>query len=179
MDEVQGEVLDIREELEKHGPPGRGTGGGNAQGGYTGGQQANGDDAYTAFNMQQQQELMADQDMALEGVSRTVGNLREQAHEMNRELEEQREMLEEVDRDAERVEGKLKRGVRDLNGFIRKNEGISLRPLPPKGAGSARANDVGRHGKFMLHRVASPSASHTPGNVINYLEVIFLSSPYT
>lgn len=136
VDEVQGEVLDIREELEKHGPPGRGTGGGSAQGGYTGGQQANGDDAYTAFNMQQQQELMADQDMALEGVSRTVGNLREQAHEMNRELEEQREMLEEVDRDAERVEGKLKRGVRDLNGFIRKNEGISLSPLPPKEQGA-------------------------------------------
>lgn len=125
-------MLDIREELEKHGPPGRGGGGGGAQGGYTGGQQANGEDAYTAFNLQQQQELMADQDMALEGVSKTVGNLREQAHEMNRELEEQREMLEEVDRDAERVEGKLKRGVKDLNGFIRKNEGIFS--CSPKGA---------------------------------------------
>lgn len=124
MDEVQGEALDIREEVEKHGPPGRG--GGGAQGGYLGGQQASGDDAYTAFNLQQQQELLADQDLALEGVSRTVGNLREQAHEMNRELEEQTEMLEEVDRDVERVEGKLKRGVRDLNGFIRKNEGMRI-----------------------------------------------------
>lgn len=126
VDEVQGEVLDIREELEKHGPPGRGGGGGGAQGGYAGGQQVDGDDAYTAFNLQQQQELMADQDLALEGVSRTVGNLREQAHEMNRELEEQREMIEEVDRDADRVESKLKRGVKDLNGFIRKNEGIFM-----------------------------------------------------
>lgn len=133
MDEVQGEVLDIREELEKHGPPGRGSGGGGAQGGYAGGQQADGDDVYTAFNLQQQQELMADQDLALEGVSRTVGNLREQAHEMNRELEEQREMIEEVDRDAERVESKLKRGVKDLNGFIRKNEGIFM---SPNGAGA-------------------------------------------
>lgn len=67
--------------------------------------------------------LLKDQDLALEDVSRTVGNLREQAHEMNRELEEQVGMLEEVDRDATRVEDKLRRGVRDLNGFIRKNEG--------------------------------------------------------
>lgn len=97
------------------------------QGGYSGGGEAygsGGDDTYTQFNLQQQQELLADQDLALEGVSRTVGNLREQAHEMNRELEEQAEMLEEVDRDAGRVEGKLKKGVRDLNGFIRKNEGM-------------------------------------------------------
>lgn len=170
MDEVQGEVLDIREELEKHGPPGRGGGGGGAQGGYAGGQQADGDNAYTAFNLQQQQELMADQDLALEGVSRTVGNLREQAHEMNRELEEQREMIEEVDRDAERVESKLKRGVKDLNGFIRKNEGIFM---SPNGAG-VRSDSESRYGKFVLHRGANFGAYCTPSATTNSLKAPFL-----
>jgi len=55
-------------------------------------------------------------------VFRTVGNLRDQAHVMGRELGEQAEMIDAVDRDAERVQGKLGRGLKDLNRFIRKNE---------------------------------------------------------
>ncbi|KAI5838154.1 t-SNARE [Morchella snyderi] len=118
VDEVSNEVSDIREELAKY-SPGSGAGGSSYPGG---GEGASADETYTQFNLQQQQELLADQDLALEDVSRTVGNLREQAHEMNRELEEQAEMLDGVDSDATRVEDKLRRGVRDLNGFIRKNE---------------------------------------------------------
>ncbi|KAH8146757.1 uncharacterized protein LAJ45_09131 [Morchella importuna] len=118
VDEVSNEVSDIREELARH-SPGSGAGGSSYPGGGGG---TSADEAYTQFNLQQQQELLAGQDLALEDVSRTVGNLREQAHEMNRELEEQAEMLDGVDRDATRVEDKLRRGVRDLNGFIRKNE---------------------------------------------------------
>jgi len=72
--------------------------------------------------MQYQQEIIHDQDEMLEGVSRTVVNLREQANVMNRELEEQTGVLGALDGDVDRVEHKLKKGVRDLNTFIRKNE---------------------------------------------------------
>ena len=49
------------------------------------------EDSYVVWEQEQQQVIMAEQDEVLEGVYRTVGNLREQAHEMGRELEEQAE----------------------------------------------------------------------------------------
>jgi t-SNARE syntaxin family protein len=82
-----------------------------------------GGDAYAALEQQRQVEIMAEQDEALDGVFQTVGNLREQAHVMGRELEEQGGMLDEVDGIADRVGGKLKGGMGRLNGIIRKNEG--------------------------------------------------------
>jgi len=81
-------------------------------------------DGYGEFEMQRQEEIMAEQDDALEGVFRTVGNLRGQADAMGRELEEQAEILDEVDNVADRVGGKLQTGLAKIGYVIRKNEGM-------------------------------------------------------
>ncbi|PYI29786.1 hypothetical protein BP00DRAFT_416982 [Aspergillus indologenus CBS 114.80] len=82
-----------------------------------------GDDYYAAMEQQRQMELMHEQDEQLDGVFRTVGNLRQQADDMGRELEEQAVMIDEVDTLADRVGGKLQSGMSRLKHIIRKNEG--------------------------------------------------------
>ena len=80
-------------------------------------------DEYEAFEQQRQVEIMQEQDEALDGVYKTVGNLRQQANDMGRELEDQHEMLEEVDTLADRVGGKLQGGIKRVGHLVRKNEG--------------------------------------------------------
>lgn len=85
-------------------------------------------DEYEAFEQQRQVEIMHEQDEALDDVFKTVGNLRQQANDMGRELEEQHEMLDEVDTLADRVGGKLQTGIKKVGWVIKKNEG-ELTPL--------------------------------------------------
>lgn len=80
------------------------------------------DDPYAEFEQQQQLEMMREQDQHLDGVFRTVGNLRQQADDMGRELEEQREILEVVDDAADRVGSRLQNGMQKLQYVIRNNE---------------------------------------------------------
>ncbi|KAG0133783.1 t-SNARE [Tuber indicum] len=123
VDEVEGEVGDMREEINATSSlPSRQNAGATATGVMDDGGDEEG--GWSGYEMQYQQEIIHDQDEMLEGVSRTVVNLREQANVMNRELEEQTEVLGALDGDVDRVEHKLKKGVRDLNTFIRKNEGL-------------------------------------------------------
>ena len=82
------------------------------------------EDAYGEFEHQQQIEMMHEQDEQLDGVFRTVGNLRIQAEDMGRELEEQGVLLDEVDTLADRVGGKLQIGVKKVGHIIKKNEGM-------------------------------------------------------
>ncbi|KAF2021139.1 hypothetical protein BU24DRAFT_404184 [Aaosphaeria arxii CBS 175.79] len=84
------------------------------------------DDHYAQFEQEQQLEMMHEQDQALDGVFRTVGNLRQQADDMGRELEEQGEMLQDVDNVADRVGGKLQTGLQKVGWVIKKNEGRFL-----------------------------------------------------
>lgn len=84
-------------------------------------------DEYAAFEQERQLEIMNEQDEALDGVFRTVGNLRQQANDMGRELEEQAEILEDVDNVADRVGGKLQTGIKKVGYVLRKNEGWSTR----------------------------------------------------
>jgi HPt (histidine-containing phosphotransfer) domain-containing protein len=86
------------------------------------------DDNYAAFEQERQMEMMHEQDEALDGVFRTVGNLRQQADDMGRELEEQGEMLNDVDNVADRVGGKLQIGLKRVGDVIKKNEGASSHP---------------------------------------------------
>ncbi|GAM83946.1 hypothetical protein ANO11243_019360 [Dothideomycetidae sp. 11243] len=79
-------------------------------------------DGYGEFEEQRQMEIMAEQDEALDGVFRTVGNLRMQADTMGRELEEQAELLDSVDNIADRVGGKLQTGMKKIGWVIKKNE---------------------------------------------------------
>lgn len=80
-------------------------------------------DGYAQFEEQRQMEMMAEQDEQLDGVFRTVGNLRLQADTMGRELEEQADILDDVDQVTDRVGGKLQTGLKKIGYVIRKNEG--------------------------------------------------------
>ncbi|RPB03880.1 hypothetical protein L873DRAFT_1760424 [Choiromyces venosus 120613-1] len=122
VDEVEGEVGDMREELNSTSSSSSRQNAGAAAGVAMDDRRDEEGGGWNGYEMQYQQEIMHDQDEMLEGVSRTVVNLREQADVMNRELEEQTEMLGALDGDVDRAEHKLKKGVRDLNTFIRKNE---------------------------------------------------------
>ncbi|KAI9690674.1 MAG: hypothetical protein M1820_009908 [Bogoriella megaspora] len=81
-----------------------------------------GEDEYAAFEQGRQMEMMHEQDEALDGVFKTVGNLRQQADDMGRELEEQSEMLKDVDTVADRVGDKLQSGIKKVGWVIKKNE---------------------------------------------------------
>ena len=80
-------------------------------------------DDYEVFERQRQVEMMHEQDEALDGVFKTVGNLRQQADEMGKELEEQGEMLEDADKLADRLGGKLQNGIKRVGWVIKNNEG--------------------------------------------------------
>jgi len=82
-----------------------------------------GRDGYETFEQGRQQELLEEQDTALDWVFRTVGNLRQQADDMGKELEEQGELLDDVDVLADRVGGKLENGIKRIGWVIKKNEG--------------------------------------------------------
>lgn len=127
MEEVGGEVEDMREELKNVASSQKRAG---ANGSALPPPSAFDPDApegdeYEAFEQQRQVEIMQEQDEALDGVFKTVGNLRQQADDMGRELEEQQEMLEEVETLAERVQGKLSTGIKKVGWVIKKNEGRS------------------------------------------------------
>lgn len=141
VQEIGGEVEDMREELNKHntlssssaaaaaaarGPRGAaGTdlpdpsafaiqpdGGGGGE-----------EEDYTAeFEQHQQMAMMREQDEHLDGVFQTVGSLRRMADDMGREMEEQVEMLDETDRLADRVGGRLQTGMDKLRYVVRHNE---------------------------------------------------------
>ena len=138
VQEVGGEIEDMREELARQVGASVG-GGGSSGGGRTGGAAAaddlphpnsfaiadgegDADDNYAEFEQQQQVQMMREQDEHLDGVFQTVGNLRQQANDMGRELEEQHEMLDGVDTLADRVGGRLQTGVEKLRYVMRKNE---------------------------------------------------------
>lgn len=143
--DVGDEVESMRQELGgvttvASGNPGRGAVGGDGGGGGGGGTQKTDDnsrrldwddddhdddndgDPYGAFEAQQQQVMMAEQDEQLDGVFQSVGVLRGQAVDMGRELEEQGHMLDDVDALADRVGGKLQVGVKRVGEVIRRNE---------------------------------------------------------
>lgn len=83
----------------------------------------NGNEDYAAeFEQQQQLTMMREQDEHLDGVFQTVDNLRRQAGDMGRELEEQREMLEMTDALADRVGGRLQTGMDKLKYVVKHNE---------------------------------------------------------
>ncbi|KAJ4389308.1 hypothetical protein N0V93_006774 [Gnomoniopsis smithogilvyi] len=130
VDEIGGEVEDMREELAK-----AVSGGGGERGGSGGGDlpdpsafavddgDGHGAEDYAAeFEQQQQQHMMREQDVHLDGVFQTVNTLRQQAGDMGRELEEQREMLEDTDRLADRVGGRLQTGMDKLKYVVKHNE---------------------------------------------------------
>ncbi len=143
--EVGGEIEDMHEELAKvldaaaaarggtatTAPrTGTATGGGGGGGGDLpdpssfsipdgeGGGVADGD-GYAGFEQHQQVQMMREQDQHLDGVFQTVGTLRQQADDMGRELEEQREMLDHTDALADRVGGRLQTGMQKLQYVIR------------------------------------------------------------
>ncbi|KAI9890644.1 MAG: hypothetical protein M1814_003713 [Vezdaea aestivalis] len=127
VEEVGGEVEDMREELQKTAEradqKGNGVGNGSALPPPSAFESdALDEDDYAQFEQQRQVEMMQEQDQALDGVFQTVGNLRQQADDMGRELEEQEHMIGEIDTLADRVGGKLQNGVKKVGWVIKKNE---------------------------------------------------------
>lgn len=134
------EVEDMRQELKRKfvvgSQKGQGVGGGGAANGslpppsaFAAEDDADQDD-YGAFEQQRQVEMMHEQDEQLDGVFKTVGNLRQQADDMGRELEEQGEMLDDVHKDADRVGGKLQNGLKRVGWVIKNNEGTFRGSIP-------------------------------------------------
>jgi len=117
VQEVGGEIEDMREELASK------VSGGNLPdpSSFSIGEGEQ-DDYAAEFEAQQQEVMMREQDQHLDGVFQTVGNLRQQAADMGRELEEQAEMLEVVDNLADRVGGRLQTGMDKLKYVMRRNE---------------------------------------------------------
>lgn len=135
VQEIGGEVEDMRDELKKHissAAPRRGGAGAGAGGSdlpdpnafaIADGEPGEGDEDYAAeFEQRQQQTMMREQDEHLDGVFQTVGNLRRMADDMGREMEEQMEMLETTDTLADRVGGRLQTGMDKMKYVIRHNE---------------------------------------------------------
>jgi len=129
VEEVGGEIEDMREELAKQ--ISRSQNYAQAHPRRRGSVGVAGDedplalgagDSYEEFEQQQQLRMMHDQEEQLDGVFQTVGNLRQQADDMGRELEEQAEMLEVVDTLADRVGGRLQTGIQKVGHVMRKNE---------------------------------------------------------
>ncbi|OTB11697.1 hypothetical protein K445DRAFT_67767 [Daldinia sp. EC12] len=125
VQEVGGEVEDMREELSKTATTATAAADGDlpppSAFAIDEGGEGN-DDNYAEFEHRQQLQMMRDQDEQLDGVFVTVGNLRRQADDMGRELEEQVEMLETVDTLADRVGGRLQTGMQKLGYVMRQNE---------------------------------------------------------
>lgn len=140
VDESKGEVEDMREEMEN--VPAVVPSYGGFVGDDDDDDDERGPDAVSEWEHDHQVQLMREQDQQLDGVFRTVGNLRMQATDMGRELEEQTEMVSALDRDAERVQGKLGKGMRELKVFIKKNEG-ERGPDPKHGGGEANGRRYG------------------------------------
>ncbi len=125
VDEVGGEIEDMREELQKsisNVLNGKGKGRANDSGNGFEDSTPDSTDYNAEFEQQQQLHMMAEQDVQLDSVFHTVGNLRLQADSMGRELEEQAEMLETTDTLADRVGGRLSTGMQKMGTVIRKNE---------------------------------------------------------
>ncbi|KAI0871411.1 SNARE domain-containing protein [Hypoxylon argillaceum] len=145
VDEVGGEVEDMREELARQtaslaAATSSSTSGSRAAAAAraaanedlpppsafaideAGGGGEGGEDNYAEFEHQQQLHMMREQDQQLDGVFVTVGNLRRQADDMGRELEEQHEMLDHVDTLADRVGGRLQTGMQKLGYVMRRSE---------------------------------------------------------
>lgn len=139
VDEVGGEVEDMREELTKAITGSQGQGKNKplpSPSAFDVDSPA--EDGYAAFEQQRQVEIMTEQDEALDGVFKTVGNLRQQADVMGRELEEQGEMLDEVDTLTDKLGGKLTGGMKRLNTIVKKNEGMNRLAMPPRPRGLTR-----------------------------------------
>lgn len=118
-EEVGGEVEDMREELSKTLQASKPRTG---EGFHNGEEEGEQDDSYREFEQQQQLHMMADQDTQLDSVFHTVGNLRQQASDMGRELEEQAEMLDATDGLADRVGSRLGTGMKKMGEVVRRNE---------------------------------------------------------
>lgn len=124
--DVGREIQSMRSELQKKVYDAQGKGGMANHGDLPDPDTFDEEDNYAAFEQERQMEIMHEQDEALDGVFRTVGNLRQQADDMGRELEEQTEILRDVDTVADRVGGKIATGMQKVGWVIKKNEGKLL-----------------------------------------------------
>lgn len=80
------------------------------------------DEGFDSFNQMQQEQMMREQDIHLDGVYTTMQNINLQARTMGNELEEQAYIIDEVDGELDRIGGKVSRGMRQVEHVIRRNQ---------------------------------------------------------
>ncbi|CEP15032.1 hypothetical protein [Parasitella parasitica] len=76
---------------------------------------------------QQQMMIMQNQDQHLEAMGGTLINLKEIAGTMNREIDDQVILLDDLGDHVDRSEGRLKSAMRRVTTILKKEEGISLK----------------------------------------------------
>ncbi|KAJ3385731.1 Syntaxin-6 [Lobulomyces angularis] len=70
---------------------------------------------------QQQQLLFKTQDKQLDGVYNTVVNLKEVAHVMGREIDDQARLIDDIEIQVDTTQHKLNHGIKKVNDFIKAN----------------------------------------------------------
>ncbi|RKO96472.1 hypothetical protein CXG81DRAFT_12572 [Caulochytrium protostelioides] len=77
--------------------------------------------AFMDREQQQQQQLMRRQDDQLDQVMHTVGNMKEVAYVIGRELEDQAVLLDDLEVKVDSASGKLQLGMNRMRDFIKSN----------------------------------------------------------
>ncbi|ODV62075.1 Tlg1p ASCRUDRAFT_69763 [Ascoidea rubescens DSM 1968] len=112
-----------------YGSSGNGNGNGNEYKDYNGDNGDNGDNNndnndngdYNLYREEQISRIIEEQDYHLDSIYDSMVNINGQARLMGEELNEQEILLEEVSGNIERVDGKLKKGMKRIN-YILKND---------------------------------------------------------
>ncbi|KAJ3211284.1 t-SNARE [Dinochytrium kinnereticum] len=79
------------------------------------------DHGFTEREQGLQRQIMREQDSQLDEVLGTVGNLREVAIVMGRELDDQARLLDDLETDVETTAGKVKMGLKRVKEFLDAN----------------------------------------------------------
>ena len=83
-------------------------------------------DLNARYAHQQQSLLLESQDRLLDGISTTVSTLKNQAGVMGREILDQVGLLDDVEGQVNRSQGKLERANQRMKEFVRKNKSKSI-----------------------------------------------------
>jgi hypothetical protein len=80
---------------------------------------AKGNNAYAEMETQQQQFIMREQDQQMDGVLSTVRNLKEMAHTIGDEVDDQMGLLDDVDERTDRTSGRLQQAQKRVDAVVK------------------------------------------------------------
>eukprot|EP00002_Diphylleia_rotans_P002814 TRINITY_DN11813_c1_g3_i1.p1 TRINITY_DN11813_c1_g3~~TRINITY_DN11813_c1_g3_i1.p1 ORF type:complete len:140 (-),score=41.93 TRINITY_DN11813_c1_g3_i1:906-1325(-) len=83
-------------------------------------------DRFVDDHVEKQQQIMRDQDLALDELGRVVGRLSDMSLAFNVELREQNDLIDELQNDVDQTEGRLAEGLVKVNKFLKDSDKGSL-----------------------------------------------------